>query len=120
MTQTLMERVDLTRARPGCVVEFRCGGKAKIISVLGANKMGVRIAFNSSAGEAFLWEEDGFLNARHFHPFDIISITDPPLTEAERLAEIAKIAREPIADWRGQIKPGVVEKILALAEGSKS
>lgn len=114
--------IDLRTARPGCVVEFRCGGKATIKNT----------AYRCPSGPVFdLWFEDywrceTFLQNGKYttdpraHPLDITGVTDPPLTDAERLAEIAKIARSGIADWRGQIKPDVVSEILTLAEGEKS
>lgn len=83
--------VDLSKAKAGQIVHFRCGGSAKIESLLIQDK--VYIGFT----EVTRLMDEYYHNGRlvpsdapmsHKHPFDIVRIEDPPF------------------DWK-DVKPGM-------------
>lgn len=119
MTHVISENepIDLRTARPGCEAAFRCGGKAKLRRT---------VAFNGHTDVEFAEETTVYAYChdgrrwKHYGEsnFDIVAITAPPLTEAERLAEIVKIIMK--IDERGTTYEGdmlLLRDILGLAEG---
>lgn len=117
--------IDLTVISPGAEVTFRCGGRATVEYIRdGAWNY---LKFYGAVGERS-WMSDGrYTESGEDDIWDIVSISPPPLTQAERLAEIAKIAKETdrliervlldkdhfdFGGWRARN-----QSLLALAEG---
>ena len=96
--------VDLTTAREGDVVEFRCGGRVKITE----SYNGRHIMFEGNVCLSYLQSGHHVIGAND--PFDIIAIHPRAMTPEERLAKIVDIA----ARWR--TLPSMLE-ILKLARG---
>ena len=82
--------VDLTTARMGDEVEFRCGGRATISGPIdrrpGESDFKVVIG-NGFPGKLFKRDGRRFFNVDEY-PFDIIAIHSRSLTPEERLREI--------------------------------
>ena len=110
--------VDLSKARPGSEVTFRCGSSAVIRDIWGERPT-FKVGFEGYE-ENHRYQTDGTWFPKHVSLLDIISIVPPPLTEAERLAEIVKILRVDMGNTdRGEVWVHCTRasRILALAEG---
>lgn len=115
---------DPSTACIGSKVRLRCGGEATVLNMI--DRGGGQVALDIGGGPRSLlwWNRDGHFTSAGEHPFDIIAIEPPPLTEVERLAGIAALAE---AEWKHlQDNGGVAQsfermsRILILAEGRKS
>jgi hypothetical protein len=110
---------SLADARAGCKVRTHAGGELTIDTIDTSTGNVFYIQFAGYRG-ILLYGRDGRpLNSAVPHPMDIVSITPPPLTDAERLEKIASIASS-FYPTCGPLHRGVpvsaLDEILALAK----
>lgn len=106
--------IDLTVISPGAEVTFRCGGRATVEYIRdGAWNY---LKFYGAVGERS-WMLDGRYTGSGEDIWDIVSISPPPLTQADRLAEIARIANH-ARNILGLHYRSICQ-IIDLAEGRK-
>lgn len=113
-----MVEINLCRARPGCEVTFRCGGKATIQSIRENDGL-IGMRFNGDETSTYHFGPDGRRFVKNPAILDIVAISNPPLTAEERLAEIVKIAYRERNSSLGAGVQCLVSEILAFAEGHK-
>lgn len=117
--------IDLTTARPGAEVTTHAGLKLVIERCEDRGVGRFSVWFKGYCDCETYHKNGKRIGSPEPHWVDIVAITSPPLTDAERLAEIAKIIE---AQMKGIAKGEVwhsihvteLVKILALAEGQRA
>lgn len=111
--------VDLSTARVGSEVTTHAGAKL-VIERCEPNEWGIKFWFSGYTGW-FIYQPDGTAsNAPRPNPMDIIAISPPPMSDAERLAEIVKICRREKERAIGAGVQCLVVEILDVAEGKRT
>lgn len=82
--------VDLSTARVGSEVTTHAGAKL-VIERCEPNEWGIKFWFSGYTGWFIYQPDGGMSHAPRPNPMDIIAISPPPMSDAERLVEIAKM-----------------------------
>lgn len=67
--------IDLTKAKPGWIAHFRCGGSAEITKMYGGQTL---LFGDGGYTHTVAYTQDGAANIPYKSPFDIIKLEQPP------------------------------------------